>query len=182
MRIKKALGAQCEPRVADASNEAMKWPKGLLLAVGAGGTAGAVDQALDLGQCHRELVKVVASQIVAILDEDLVADPLDRQRIDLGAIVLAVAALPALAIGDDLVTRHRDLVAVDGHRKGLRRDGQLRATGAGLLLHGYLQRLQLMLQEPNTGLVKQRSTIWADKGKVYSNSPPPSRVVIHIRD
>lgn len=135
-----------------------------LLAVGAGGTADAVDQALDLGQCHRELVEVVAGQLVAVLEEDLVADALDRQRIDLGAIVLAVATLPALAIGDDLVTRHRDLVAVDGHRKDLRRDDRLRATGAGLLLlHEVYSKV--MLQAVKMRLEKQNRPSRPTKGK-----------------
>jgi hypothetical protein len=126
-------GARCEPGGMGLS-EAMVVPAALL-AAGAG-HARAVDQALDLGQRHSQLGDVVAGHALAVLDEDLVADALDRQRVHLGAVVLAVATLPALAVGDHLFPRHGDLVTFDDDREGLRQNGRLGATGAGMLLHG----------------------------------------------
>ncbi len=92
-----------------------------------------VDQVLDSRQGHGQLGDIEAIHLAAVLDEDPVADALDRQRVDLDAVVLAVATLPALAVGNDLLARHGDLMALDVDREGLLGNG-LVTTGAGMLV------------------------------------------------
>ena len=171
--------------------------RGLLLAAGAGVLLAEQLQAFGGGDGHlaHGLVRHDADHAVVAVDE------LDRGRLlALGREQLAgpgvdLAAVRGRAMELDVARRVGDdglvlaalallLAGTDADRLIARQraEGGSQTSHQGvhvMLLHGNLRGLQLMLQEPDTGLVKQRSTIEADKRGVYSKYPPLSRVVIH---